>query len=200
MTARNSQMRKGLLFVFSAPSGAGKSTILNRVIEDDPNIQFSVSATTRLPRKSEVDGRDYHFLDRRQFLDNIKNGKMLEYDIYCDNYYGTLKSAVEEPINKGIDIILEITVPGALQVKKMYPDCIMIFICPPSLQELEKRIRRRGTEDEEVIQRRLEQAAKEMAQANLYDYVVINDDLEKAVREIKQLILENRMKRRSESL
>ncbi|HBN85740.1 MAG TPA: guanylate kinase [Clostridiales bacterium] len=190
-------MNEGLLFVFSAPSGTGKSTILNKVVNEDPNIEYSVSATTRLPRKGETDGKDYFFLDRETFIDNIKHDMMLEYDIYCNNYYGTLKNAVEEPMKNGIDIILEITVPGALQVKKIYPDCIMVFIAPPDLKELERRIRRRGTEDDYVIQKRLQRAAEEMKYINQYDYVVINDDLNKAVNEVKQLIIENRKKRRN---
>ena len=153
MAPRVNDMNEGLLFVFSAPSGTGKSTILNKVVNEDPNIEYSVSATTRLPRKGETDGKDYFFLDRETFIDNIKHDMMLEYDIYCNNYYGTLKNAVEEPMKNGIDIILEITVPGALQVKKIYPDCIMVFIAPPDLKELERRIRRRGTEDDYVIQK-----------------------------------------------
>lgn len=190
-------MNEGLLFVFSAPSGTGKSTILNQVVNDDPNIKFSVSATTRQPRKGEVDGVDYFFLEREVFIDNINNDKMLEYDIYCGNHYGTLKSAVEEPIKRGTDIILEITVPGAMQVKKIYPDCIMIFITPPDLKELERRIRSRGTEDEDVIRKRLQQAAEEMKYADQYDYIIVNDYLNKAVAEIENIIKENRMKRRS---
>lgn len=197
MIVPNSDMKQGMLFVFSAPSGTGKSTILNQVVKEDSNIRYSVSATTRLPRKGEEDGREYFFLDRETFISNIQHDKMLEYDVYCGNYYGTLKSAIEGPMKNGIDIILEITVPGALQVKKIYSDCIMVFIAPPSLKELERRIRNRGTEDDYAIQKRLQRAAEEMEYIEQYDYVVINDDLEKAVNEVKQLILDNREKRRN---
>lgn len=196
MITSNNKKSKGLLFVFSAPSGTGKSTILNQVVKDDPNIRYSVSATTRSPRKGEEDGKDYFFLDHDAFIDNINHEKMLEYDVYCGNYYGTLKSAVEEPMKNGIDIILEITVQGALQVKKIYHDCIMVFIAPPSLKELERRIRKRGTEDDQAIQKRLQRAADEMEYMTQYDYVVINDDLDKAVNEVKQLIIENRNKQK----
>ncbi len=185
-------MRKGLLFVFSAPSGTGKSTILNKVVQDDPNLVYSISATTRKPRKNEKNGKDYYFIERDDFINNINEGKMLEYDIYCDNFYGTLKSAVEEPVANGKDVILEITVEGAMKVKSLFPESIFVFICPPGLHELEKRIRSRGTEDESVIKNRLRKAEEEIKYADKYDYVVINDDLSKAILEVKNIISENR--------
>jgi guanylate kinase len=188
---------EGLLFVFSAPSGAGKSTILNQIVREDPNLEYSISATTRKPRKNEINGKDYFFMEQETFERNICGNKMLEYDIYCGNYYGTLISAVDEPRKNGTDVILEITVDGAMKVKKIHPESILVFISPPSLQELEKRIRRRGTENEDVIKNRLSRAEEEMKHAKDYDYIVINDCLDKAINDIKNIIKENRLKRRN---
>ena len=181
-------MNKGLLLVLSAPSGAGKGTIIKRLMDDDRNLKLSVSATTRAPRPGEVDGEDYFFLSREEFDDLVKNGEMLEHAEYVGNCYGTPKGPVESWLNDGLDVILEIDVQGGAQVKKIMPECVSIFILPPSMRELENRLRGRSTEKDEVVEARLEAARKEVHCAEDYDYVVVNDTVEQAVEEIKTII------------
>lgn len=181
-------MNKGLLLVLSAPSGAGKGTIIKRLMDDDRSLKLSVSATTRSPRPGEVDGEDYFFLSREEFDDLVKNGEMLEHAEYVGNCYGTPKGPVESWLNDGLDVILEIDVQGGAQVKKIMPECVSIFILPPSMRELENRLRGRSTEKDEVVEARLEAARKEVHCAEDYDYVVVNDTVEQAVEEIKTII------------
>lgn len=181
-------MSNGLLIVFSGPSGAGKDTILKYLLERNENIKLSVSATTRNPRQGEIDGKDYFFLGREQFEAMEKNGEMLESAEYCGNCYGTPSQPIENWISAGSDVILEIEVQGASQIKSKCPDCISIFVLPPSLKILEQRLRNRNTESEEVIQKRLTVAREEILEANHYDYVVINETIDSAVEDIIDII------------
>jgi guanylate kinase len=179
---------KGLLIVFSGPSGAGKDTILKCLLEKDQNIKLSVSATTRAPRQGEIDGKDYYFIDKAQFETMEKNNEMLESAEYCGNCYGTPSKPIDNWISAGSDVILEIEVQGAYQIKGRYPECVSIFVLPPSLKVLEQRLRDRKTESEEAIQNRLSIASKEILEGNHYDYVVINDTVDHAVNEIIHII------------
>lgn len=167
-------MSKGVLIVISGPSGGGKGTVVRRVREMLPDIGFSVSATTRAPREGETDGVDYHFIGRERFREMIENGEMLEHTVYCDNYYGTPRSEVEKVIGDGRDIILEIEVDGASQIKEKFPDAVTLMLIPPTLDELERRLRGRGSETEQTVNARLERAQKEIRLAESYDYVVVN--------------------------
>lgn len=186
--------KKGLLLVISGPSGSGKGTVLSQVFSNNPNIFYSISATTRSPRPGDVDGEQYYFLTKEQFEQKIKDGGMLEYAEYCGNYYGTPKAPVEEKCANGFDVVLEIEVQGAIQVKKLNPDCVTIFITPPSLEVLEKRLRGRGTEPENVIESRLETARKEMALKDKYDYIVVNDKVSDAASKIQSIIVAEKLK------
>ena len=181
-------MSKGVLLVISAPSGAGKGTIIKRLMDDDRSLKLSVSATTRAPRPGEIDGEDYFFLSREEFDDLVKNGEMLEHAEYVGNCYGTPKGPVERWLEDGQDVILEIDVQGGQQVKKTMPECVSIFILPPSMKELENRLRGRSTEMDAVVDARLQAAREEVRHAEEYDYVVINDTVDKAVEEIKTII------------
>ena len=187
-------MSKGLLIIISGPSGVGKGTVLKSVFEKDSNLVYSVSCTTRSPREGERDGVEYHFITKQQFEDNIKNGKMLEYAVYCDNYYGTSAEYVEKQRNEGRDVILEIEVQGALQVMKKCPDAVSIFIAPPSFETLKSRLIGRGTETEEIIAARVFKANEELSLMNEYEYKVVNDKLEDACDDILAVLRANRIK------
>ena len=178
---------RGLLIIVSAPSGCGKGTILSEVLKDNA-YYFSVSATTRSPREGEVDGVNYYFISKDEFEDIIEKGGMLEYATYCGNYYGTPKKQVEEMLERGKNVLLEIEVQGAMQMKKLCPDGVFIFIKPPSISELKRRLKKRATESDEVIDARVAQAKEEMKYANKYDYVIVNDVLEKAVEDFIAII------------
>lgn len=178
----------GLLIVFSGPSGAGKDTILKRLMETDPNLRLSVSATTRAPRQGETDGVDYHFISRDRFQSMLAQGQLLESAEYCGNCYGTPSQPIADWQAEGHDVILEIEVQGGSQIKQKRPDCVSIFILPPSLEKLEQRLKGRGTEADDVIAARLATARKEITEAVHYDYCVMNDTVEKAVEEINQII------------
>ncbi len=182
-------MKKGLLFIISGPAGSGKGTIVSRVRELAP-FEFSVSATTRKPRPGEIDGVHYHFMSREDFENKIASGEMLEHAKYVDNYYGTPKEPVEATLAAGRNIILDIEVQGALQVKEKMPEAIMIFIIPPDGKTLEGRLRGRGTETEEVIAKRMARAREELATFPRYDYVVINetDGVEKAAESVLDIM------------
>lgn len=179
---------KGLLFVVSAPAGCGKDTILEQVLSRCENVGYSVSATTRAPRPGEVDGVHYHFRTREQFEQMIADSAVLEYTEYCGNYYGTPRKAVEDMLAEGKDVILKIEVEGAMNIRKLFPECCLVFILPPSMQELERRLRKRGTEDEETILRRTAQARTEIDIAVNYDYFVVNDELDVAVDDLIAVI------------
>lgn len=174
-------MDKGILIVVSAPAGCGKDTILAEALAADGNLFYSVSATSRAMRPGETDGVSYHFRTREQFEKMIADGELLEYTEYCGNYYGTPKKAVEDMLAAGKDVILKIEVEGAANVKRIFPDCVMIFILPPSFEELNRRLHKRGTEDEETILRRIETARRELTYAENYDYLIVNGELSKAV-------------------
>lgn len=173
-------MNKGRLIIFSAPSGCGKGTMLEQILKDD-NFCVSVSATTRSPREGEIDGVNYHFLSTDDFMSRIDNGDFLEYASYCDNFYGTLRSEVDRMLEQGKNVILEIEVQGALKVMKKCPTALSVFIAPPSVGELRRRLHKRGTESDEVIEKRIAQSSREIALASKYDYIIINDALEDAV-------------------
>lgn len=180
--------RVGNLFVVSGPSGAGKGTLLSQVIERIPDAWVSVSATTRSPRLGEIEGVHYFFLDTDHFKSLVEQDGFLEWAQVHDNYYGTLKQSVIDHMNAGDQVILEIDVQGALQVRKALPEAHLVFIEPPSLEELERRLRQRGTETEDVISSRMKTAEVELAQKMEYDVQVVNDDLERAVDELVEVI------------
>ncbi|MBN2881934.1 MAG: guanylate kinase [Clostridia bacterium] len=187
---------KGMLIVVSAPSGTGKGAIIERLLADDPNIKHSVSATTRDPRNGETDGVSYFFKEKKDFEKMITNDELLEWDEYCGNYYGTPRQYIRETTERGTDVILDITVAGAISIKKNYSDAVMIFVLPPSIAELEKRITNRGSENENSLKQRLEYAYSEFRHVSEYEYVVVNDNLETAVGEVKTIIHAERMKYR----
>ena len=180
--------RPGELFIVSGPSGTGKGTICRRLMEDTKNIALSVSATTREPREGEVDGVNYFFLDRESFLERVNDGGFLEYAEVFGNLYGTPKKPVEDKLAEGVDVLLEIDVQGAVQVKKNYPEGIFIFVLPPTLAELRNRLIKRGKDSMEVIEHRLSMAMDEIRQMFEYDYFVVNDDLEEAVEKVKSIV------------
>ena len=180
--------RVGNLFVVSGPSGAGKGTLLSQVIERIPDAWVSVSATTRSPRPGEIEGVHYFFLDTDHFKSLVEQDGFLEWAQVHDNFYGTLKKSVVDHMNAGDQVIIEIDVQGALQVRKALPEAHLVFIEPPSLEELERRLRQRGTETEDVISSRMKTAEVELAQKMEYDVQVVNDDLERAVDELVEVI------------
>ena len=179
---------KGVLVIVSGPSGAGKSTIINRVAKLRPDIRFSVSATTRDPRPGEVDGKDYYFKSQEEFWNMVKADAFLEHAEYVGNSYGTPAAPVDENIQAGYTVILDIEVQGAGQIMEKRPDVVSVFLCPPSLEELERRLRGRGTDSEEKIRDRLLAAHREYALAHKYSYIIINDDADTAVRELDAII------------
>ncbi len=184
----------GIPIVVSAPSGCGKDTILEQLFKINDNFAYSVSATSRAMREGEVNGVSYHFTTREEFEGMIKNAEVLEYTEYCGNYYGTPKKAVEDMLSQGKDVILKIEVEGAMNIKRIFPECVLVFILPPSMPELERRLRKRGTETEETIASRLAQARVELTYADKFDYLVVNGDLHKAVDDLNSVILAEKMK------
>lgn len=178
---------KGLLLVVSAPSGCGKGTILGEILKDD-SFYYSISATTRAPREGEQDGVNYHFITKEEFEQRIALGGMLEYAQYCGNYYGTPKKEVEQMREAGRDVILEIEVEGAMKVRALCPDAVFLFIAPPSVEELRRRLNKRGTEAAEVIEERVSQAARELSYADRYDYIIVNGELEKAIQDFRTVV------------
>lgn len=180
--------KRGRLVLYTGSSGVGKGTILQELFKRDPNLRLSVSNTTRKPREGEIDGVHYNFVTREQFEALIPNDGYLEYAEYCNNYYGTPKKQVEDLLEQGYDVFLEIEVQGGLQILEKYPDVLSIFILPPSIDVLEKRLRKRGTETEKVILQRLSEAEREISFKDRYKYNVVNGELEKAVEEILDIL------------
>ena len=183
----------GNLFILSAPSGAGKSTLTAKLLEEDKNIQLSVSYTTRAPRPGEVDGRDYHFVDKAGFMGMLDRGEFLESAEVHGNHYGTSHAWIRAQRAAGRDILLEIDWQGAQQVRRIFTDTVGIFILPPSITELERRMRRRGQDSEEVVRRRLSVAADEMSHAAEFEYVIINNDFEEARRDLIAVVRASRL-------
>jgi len=179
---------KGLLLVVSGPSGAGKGTICGLLRKALPDLAYSVSVTTRAPREGEVDGKDYFFKTVSQVKDMIFRGELLEYAQVYGNYYGTPKPYVMGLLNEGRDVLLEIDVQGALQIKKVFPDGVFVFVVPPTLSELRARIYNRGKDTEEVIEKRLKEATHELRYASKYDYIIVNDIAEKAAGRVLTLL------------
>lgn len=183
-------MKKGLLIVYSGLSGVGKGTILEKLMPmEDLNLAYSVSMTTRKPRANEVEGKNYFFVSKERFLDAVKNGELLEHARFVENDYGTPKDYVEKMRNEGKNVILEIEIRGAKQVLEKCKDALSIYIVPPSMEELERRIRERDTEDDETIMKRIAKAKREMLETDMYEHIVCNDDLDKAVQEVREIIL-----------
>ncbi|HOQ36179.1 MAG TPA: guanylate kinase [Acetivibrio sp.] len=185
---------EGLLVVVSGPSGAGKGTVLKRLKDSDDSIRFSISATTRTIRQGEKEGLNYFFKTRDEFKSMIEAGQLLEWVEYCGNYYGTPKEYIETTVKEGYDCLLEIEVEGAANVKKAYPDCVLIFILPPSFEELKRRIEKRATEEPEIVAKRLERAREEMAYIENYDYVIVNDKIEDAVENLRSILKAEKLK------
>lgn len=182
-------MHKGILIVVSGFSGAGKGTLMKRLVQEYDNYALSISATTRNPRPGEENGREYFFIKREEFEQKIAQNGLIEYACYCDNYYGTPRAYVEKQLADGKDVILEIEIQGALKVKKQYPDALLLFVMPPSAGELRRRLEGRGTETQDVIDKRMHRAREEAEGIEEYEYIVINDDLDICVRELHELIM-----------
>jgi guanylate kinase len=189
-------VRRGLMLVLSSPSGAGKTTLSRRLLEYDPNVELSISVTTRKRRPSEMEGRDYRFITRREFDDLVEKGELLEWAEVFDNYYGTPKKPVLEALAAGRDVLFDIDWQGTKQLKQVARDDIAsVFVLPPSVLELERRLRTRAQDDYETIHRRMAKAANEMSHWNEYDYVVINHDLDQAFAEVASILAAERLKR-----
>lgn len=182
-------MSSGQLIVLTGPSGVGKGTLVRSLLARHNDLYLSISATTRSPRRGEVDGQDYHFVTRPRFEEMINRGELLEWAEYADNCYGTPRLDVEKKINLGIKVLLEIDVVGARNIKQTFPDALRIFILPPSLEELERRLRGRGKDSQQAITCRLERAKEELAASGEFNHILINDDLNQALHEFETLIL-----------
>ncbi|MCI8800314.1 guanylate kinase [Acetatifactor muris] len=180
--------QKGILIVISGFSGAGKGTLVRALLKKYDEYVLSISMTTRTPRQGEQEGVEYFFTDREHFEETIERDGLVEYAQYCGNYYGTPKAYVEEQLAAGRNVILEIEIQGALKVKKKYPECLLIFVTPPNVEELERRLVGRGTESREIIKKRMSRAVEESEGVEAYDYIVVNDRLEECVEEIHYLV------------
>jgi len=181
-------VKRGKLFVFSAPSGSGKSTIVKTILKEYHNLVFSVSATTRKKRGDEIDGVHYYFISEKEFVREIEADNFIEWQRFYDYYYGTLKKVVEQNLIKGNSVVLEVDVKGALQIKQTYPNSVLIFIVPPSIEELKKRLVKRNTETEEDLIKRVERAEMELSFENQFDYAVVNNRLENAIEKVKEIM------------
>ncbi len=186
--ASNTMQEQGILIVISGFSGAGKGTLVKRLLEKYNNYKLSISMTSRAPRKGERDGVEYFFTDREGFEQSIREDGLIEYATYCDNYYGTPRAFVENQLEEGKDVILEIEIQGALQIKKKLPKSLLLFVTPPDAGELERRLTARGTESMDVIKKRLSRAYEESEGVEAYDYIVVNDDLDTCVEEIHHIV------------
>lgn len=174
--------------MISAPSGGGKTTIVKEILREFPDFRFSVSATTRSKRPGEVDGKDYFFLTRSEFESKIADGDLVEYEEIYSNYYGTLKSEVEKALANGENIVFDVDVKGGLSIKGKFPEAVLIFVRPPSVEVLKRRLEGRGSESSEQVEKRMARASMELEKGQLYDYIIINDELKRAVREVFDII------------
>lgn len=181
-------MKRGRLYVISAPSGAGKTSLVKALLKSEPRLRLSISHTTRTRRPTEVEGREYHFVSKPQFEELVKRSEFLEHARVFDNNYGTSRAFVESQLAAGHDVLLEIDWQGARQVRRAMPECVSIFVLPPARQTLAERLARRATDTAEVIRRRLQDAAGDMSHHGEFDYVVVNDDFERAVADLKRII------------
>jgi len=188
------ERKKGLLFIITAPSGAGKSSLIDALLKDDPRLQLSVSYTTRAPRPGEANGREYHFVDDATFIAMLKRGEFLESAEVHGFRYGTSQAAIRDALGSGEDLVLEIDWQGAQQVRTLQPGCIGVFILPPSVAELERRMRARGQDSDAVIRRRLASAEDEISHAPEFDYVIINKDFETAKQDLQAIIRVERLR------
>ena len=179
---------RGKLIVISGPSGAGKSTVAFKAMEDRGDLCFSTSVTTRKPRPGEVDGREYFFIDRERFAEMVERDELLEHAEYVTNCYGTPRSYVEEKLEAGMNVLLDIEIQGARQIRDKVPDAVKIFIIPPTLEELRRRLEGRGTESAEAIEGRLTRARQEYEEADFYDYIIVNNDIDRAAQELSAII------------
>ncbi len=186
----------GILFIFSSPSGAGKTSLCRELVKFFPNLHRSISCTTRLPRPDEQDGVDYHFLSGKEFQEKVEKGKFAEWAPVHGYKYGSLVDVVDRCRKQGVDLVFTIDVQGANRLKEKYPEAVSIFILPPSLEELQKRMEKRGSESPDEIRRRFEIARKEIAQKNKYDYIVVNDDFKEALKKLKSIIIAERCRTR----
>ncbi len=191
---KNGNVSKGLLIVFSAPSGAGKTSVLFEVLKRHPEVKFSVSATTRAPREGEKDEVNYHFLTEEEFEASIKKGELLEWNVVYGNKYGTLKRSVLDVLEKDGSVILDTDAVGAFNIKKQFPEAVLIFIVPPSPEVLYERLKKRNTESPERIKKRLEAVSKEIARMSEYDYIVVNDTFDTAVSQVSSIIEAERLR------
>ena len=180
---------KGILIVISGFSGAGKGTLMKKLVQEYDNYALSISATTRAPRTGEEDGREYFFLTKEAFEQKIAENGLIEYACYCDNYYGTPRDYVEKQLAAGRDVILEIEIQGALKIRKQFPTALLLFVMPPDAEELKRRLIGRGTETEEAVNKRMARAVEEADGIEEYDYIVVNDDLESCAKELHEIIL-----------
>lgn len=180
---------KGILIVVSGFSGAGKGTLMNRLIQKYDNYALSISATTRAPRPGEKDGREYFFLNKEEFEKRIEAGGFVEHACYCDNYYGTPRDYVQKQMDAGKDVVLEIEIQGAMKIKEQFPTALLIFVMPPDVEELKRRLNARGTESPEVVAKRLSRAYEEADGIEKYDYILINDEVESCVKRLHDIIL-----------
>jgi guanylate kinase len=185
----------GLLFVITAPSGAGKSSLIDALLKDDPRLRLSISYTTRAPRPGEVNGREYHFVDDKTFLSMLERSEFLESAEVHGNRYGTSQAVIREALARGQDLMLEIDWQGAQQVRRLYPECVGAFILPPSVAELERRMRARGQDSDAVIRRRLASAEEEISHAPEFDYAIINKDFDEAKKDLQAIIRVERLRK-----
>ena len=179
---------RGKLIILSGPSGAGKSTVVSRAMQDRDDLCFSTSVTTRVPREGEVHGKDYFFIDQKCFDEMVARDELLEYATYVSNSYGTPRTYVEEQLDAGMNVILDIEIQGARQIHAKIPDAVTVFIMPPSMEELRKRLIKRGTDSIEVIDARIARARQEIAEADFYNYLIINQDVDTAAKEFSAII------------
>ena len=187
-------MNKGRVYIISGPSGSGKDTLMKKVFEKVPEIAFSISSITRPMREGEIEGEKYNFISRERFEQMIENDELLEHNVFVGNYYGTPKAPVIDCIESGKDMLIEVDVNGAVQIRNKMPDVISIFIMPPSLEILKKRLTGRGTDSQDIIDKRLGESLREIESAKDYDYIVVNDDLETAVNDFARIISVDKFK------